>query len=115
MSGTETKITRRTMSFTANDRPRVRTRSISSRGTTDIVLPPVAISRVVLDALEAGVEVPEFLPDAFDKRTDIGAITVISGTCNKAFAMHEVVQLAVLHVGTGVRGKVMHHLELGER
>src|SRR3954468_14465732 len=107
MSGTETKITRRTRSFTANERPRVRTRSISSRRTTDIVLPAVAVAWVVLNALESGIEVAEFLADAFNKRTDVGAITVISGTCNEAFTVHEVVELAVLHVGTGMRRKIV--------
>ena len=68
------------------------------RRTSPLRSPAVSETGVVLDAVETGIDIAEFLADTLDESAYIGAISLRPVPRNKILAVDEIVDLAVADI-----------------
>src|SRR5271170_2679767 len=76
--------------------------------------PAVSKTGVVMDVVEIGVGVAEFLADTLDEGTDIGAVPLCPMTGDEVLAVHEIIDLAIADVLPCLLGEKRQNLELGQ-
>src|SRR5215469_11529746 len=112
MIGTVRRMSARKSSFSENEwKSRESSPGLLLRST----LPPVTEARIVLDLREGRIDVAEFLPDALDEGADIGPVACFAVARHEAFAVHDVVDLAVADVAVGIFREIGDDVELGKR
>src|ERR1700687_528875 len=79
------------------------------------VAPAVSEAGIVVDLLERGIDVAEFLPDALDEGAHIGAEAYFALAGREPGAMHDVVKLAITDILAGAPHKVFYDAKFGQR
>src|SRR5690349_3455288 len=79
------------------------------------IAPTIAEARIVLDVLECGVDVAEFLPDALDEGADVGAESDLAFAGREPDTMDNVVELAVADILPCPLHQIFDDAKLGQR
>ena len=79
-----------------------------------MITPAVPEARIVFYAIEIGINVPEFLPNSFDKGPDISPVALFSDAGDKPFAAHQIIEFPVPHILTCPAREVIDDPEFGE-
>src|ERR1044072_2683488 len=77
--------------------------------------PPIAESRIIADAVELLVDLPELLAYPFDERADVHAKALLAIAGDEILAADQVVNLAIGDIGGDLAGERSGDVELGER
>src|SRR5258706_645748 len=79
------------------------------------IAPAVSEAGIVVDLLERGIHVAEFLPDAFDEGAHIGAEADLALAGREARSVHDVVKLAIADILAGAAHQIFDNAKFGQR
>src|SRR5579862_5337866 len=117
MTGTKRKTKATNSALATRDiRPRwLRGPLRPSRRGLSLGDPAVAKAGIIVDQIEFGIDVAEFLADTLDEGADIGAIAFGAVAGDEILAVHEVVDVAIGDILAGARYQQHQDVELGQR
>src|SRR6266446_4719894 len=79
------------------------------------VAPAVTEAGIIVDLLERGIHVAEFLPDALNERAHIGAEADFALASREARAVHDVVKLAIADILARATHQIFDDAKFGKR
>src|SRR5437867_23812 len=111
MNGKAMKIPTSTASLPVRDAPMRRTFRARLSGSR-LAPPAITKGREILDLGKVNIKCPELVSDALYQGAHVGAVTVVTITCDKSFVVNTIIDRAIGHILSGTRCEEIHDVEL---